>query len=183
MALIAASTHSLKDGTFVLIRNALEFDVRAVKEAVTAYVAENEGQVWEPDEFQKTDAEEFEWIRGMMTNPANILLLAEVDGQVVGNIDFHAGDRRRTAHHGEIGMGILPEWRSRGVGSILMKSLFDWIKTLPQIEKVNLRVLASNRRAIGLYKKFGFVEEGRKLRQFKYSDGAYVDEISMGKFL
>jgi RimJ/RimL family protein N-acetyltransferase len=183
MATISPSQVRLKDGTLVTLRGATEEDTAAVTKAVTAYVAENDGQVWEPGEFKKTEAEEREWIRGMIASPVEILILAEFDGQIVGNIDFHGGDRKRLAHHGEFGLGILPEWRSRGLGSALLGHMIEWVKTLPQIEKIKLRVLASNQRAIGLYKKFGFEEEGRIRREYKFSDGTYVDSISMGKFL
>jgi RimJ/RimL family protein N-acetyltransferase len=146
-------------------------------------VDENDGQIWEPGEFRQTIEDEVKWIGGMLENTREILIVAEFNGQIIGNIDFHAGNRKRTSHAGEFGMGMLPEWRSRGLGSILLGALIEWARQVPGLEKINLRVLASNQRAIGLYKKFGFLEEGRRSREFKFSDGTYVDEISMGKFL
>jgi hypothetical protein len=52
-----------------------------------------------------------------------------------------------------------------------------------EIEKINLRVLCSNERAIGIYKKFGFVEEGHCVSEIKYEDGTYVDELLMARFV
>lgn len=51
--------------------------------------------------------------------------------------------------------------------------------SVPLLEKLNLLVLASNDRAISFYKKFGFVEEGRKIREVKIRDGHYDDNILM----
>ena len=63
------------------------------------------------------------------------------------------------------------------VGSRLLAATLDdaFRKGLTRIE---LEVFAANTRAIALYRKFGFVEEGRK-RQARYLDGAYEDAILM----
>jgi ribosomal protein S18 acetylase RimI-like enzyme len=50
------------------------------------------------------------------------------------------------------------------------------------VEKVALSVYPGNERAIALYRKFGFVEEGRLVRQSKKSYG-YEDELVMARFL
>ena len=183
MASIKPRKIQLKDGTDVILRAGLESDAQAILRAVSVYVDENDGQVWEPGEFKLTVEDEVKWIAGMLENAREILIVAEHQGQIVGNIDFHAGTRNRTRHVGEFGMGMLPEWRSRGLGAALLGALIDWAKQLGDIEKINLRVLATNQRAIGLYKKFGFTEEGRRSREYKFSDETYVDDIAMGLFL
>ena len=50
------------------------------------------------------------------------------------------------------------------------------------VEKIDLEVFADNIPAIGLYKKFGFIEEGRKIKAIK-SNEEYKDIILMSKFL
>jgi RimJ/RimL family protein N-acetyltransferase len=47
------------------------------------------------------------------------------------------------------------------------------------LHRVSLRVLASNARAIGCYRKCGFVEEGRE-REAAFVNGAWQDDIVMG---
>lgn len=37
--------------------------------------------------------------------------------------------------------------------------------------------------AIALYKKMGFIEEGRKVREFKISDTEYVDDVLIYKLV
>ncbi len=44
-------------------------------------------------------------------------------------------------------------------------------------------MFAHNTRAINLYRKLGFVEEGRGLRAFKLADGAYYDDIQMVRWV
>jgi len=51
-----------------------------------------------------------------------------------------------------------------------------------RIEKIELQVYASNRPARALYRKFGFAQEGRRIRARKL-DGKYDDGILMGKLL
>jgi ribosomal protein S18 acetylase RimI-like enzyme len=48
---------------------------------------------------------------------------------------------------------------------------------------VSLGVFSTNQRAISLYKKMGFVEEGRKIKEFKMSEREYVDDIIMYKMV
>jgi len=50
------------------------------------------------------------------------------------------------------------------------------------VEKIVLSVYPHNRGAIALYRKFGFVEEGRLARQSRKSYG-YEDEILMAVWL
>jgi RimJ/RimL family protein N-acetyltransferase len=183
MAHIDSKTCHLKDGTEVILRTGVENDAPSLLLTLSTYIAENEGMVWEPDEYRKSEKEIGEWIRGMLENPREILILATLEGEIIGNIDFHAGARKRIAHVGELGMGMLPAFRSRGLGSLLLNRLMQWVERVPELEKINLNVIATNERAIGLYKKFGFQEEGRRLRELKYSHGSYADSILMAKIV
>jgi len=69
------------------------------------------------------------------------------------------------------------------VRTALVQSLIGWTKENPAIEKVTLEVFATNEVAIGLYKKSGFLEEGRRLRHVKIADEKYVDVILMSRFV
>ena len=173
----------LKDGAEVTLRCATEEDAAPLLVTVTAYIAENEGMSWAPGEYRKTLDERLDFIRRMRDNPAQILILAEMGGEIVGNIDFHVGTRLRTDATGGVGVGWLPEVRSRGLGSLLLGRLIEWARGVPQLEKINLHMISNNPRAMGLYRKFGFVEEGRRAREIKYADDSYADEILMGLLL
>jgi RimJ/RimL family protein N-acetyltransferase len=58
-----------------------------------------------------------------------------------------------------------------------------WAEQHPSIEKVSLGVFSTNERAITLYKKMGFIEEGRKIKEFKMSDDEYIDDVLMYKLV
>ena len=57
-----------------------------------------------------------------------------------------------------------------------------WARKQKDIEKVVLGVFSSNKRAYGLYKKFGFKVEGVLKRQH-ILEGRYTDELRMAIFL
>ncbi len=63
-----------------------------------------------------------------------------------------------------------------------MSNLLLWAEHNSLVEKIELRVRASNAVARQLYARFGFIEEGRFEKQIKFSDGTYLADISMAKF-
>ena len=104
--------------------------------------------------------------------------VAEADGEIVGNLHLQA------THHGFgiIGMMVSRDWRGRGVGSALMEAAIAWARE-QKLHKLTLDVFAHNESAIALYKKFGFVEEGRRVRQYRRQSGELWDSIDMGLLL
>ena len=183
MARITPTEFQLKDGTQLLIRCAEQSDAVRLLEAVITVVRDGDGMIVEPDEFNQGEEQEQSWIRAFNDNPRELLLVAEAAGQIVGNIGFHIAKRRRLSHSGEFGMSVHPNWRNRGIGSALLDSLVEWALSVPEIEKICLKVRADNDRAITLYKKHGFVEVGRAKRAAKLDEGLYVDEIAMERFV
>ena len=84
-------------------------------------------------------------------------------------------------HVATLGMAVDKAWRRRGVGVTLMAAGMRWARSAG-IEKVTLEVYPTNEAAVALYRKFGFTEEGRLMRQSLKSYG-YEDELIMSKFL
>jgi L-phenylalanine/L-methionine N-acetyltransferase len=121
-----------------------------------------------------------EWARRSWTvDRAN--LVAVSDGRVVGNLGITREAGPVSRHAASLGMAVDPEWRGRGIGAALLGEAFRWAGWAG-VEKVFLTVYPHNDRAIKLYRKFGFVEEGRLTGHSKKSYG-YEDEIVMGRWL
>lgn len=100
-----------------------------------------------------------------------------LDGsQVIGMINVQP-----TRHgYADIGMLVAREWRGRGVGSALMEAAIAWARERGDIHKLSLGVFAHNAAGIALYRKFGFVEEGRRVKHYRRQSGELWDTIEMG---
>ena len=103
------------------------------------------------------------------------------DDRVVGWCDIFAKDNPRQSHRGELGMGLVSEFRGQGLGSKLLSTTLDHAKSYG-LEKVELAVYTTNLSAISLYKKFGFEQEGL-IQKYRKLDDQYFDCLVMGKFL
>jgi RimJ/RimL family protein N-acetyltransferase len=105
-------------------------------------------------------------------------LVAAAAGEVVGLI--HVAASRHG--FGEIGMAVAREWRGRGVGSALLAAAVAWARERG-LHKLSLAVFAHNEAAIALYRRFGFVEEGRLVEHYRRANGERWDAIEMGLLL
>jgi RimJ/RimL family protein N-acetyltransferase len=108
-------------------------------------------------------------------------LVAADGGTVVGWCDVVPVPRPIFAHVGTLGMGLLPDWRGRGLGPRLMTAALEASRACG-LERVELAVFADNERAQRLYARMGFVVEGVQSRRAKI-DGRYRDEILMARQL
>lgn len=104
-------------------------------------------------------------------------LVALHDGQVVGWCDVTPPGREVMAHVGVLGMGLIPEWRGKGLGERLIRESLAAARRFGFL-RVELGVYATNTRAAALYRKVGFVEEGVRRSRIRI-DGVFLDEIMM----
>ncbi|HVM12052.1 MAG TPA: diaminopimelate decarboxylase [Actinomycetota bacterium] len=114
-------------------------------------------------------------------SPDHAELVAVADGAVVGHLGIGRTPHAGTRHVASLGMAVAAPWRGRGVGSALLGAAFDWARWAG-VEKLSLEVYPHNTVAMALYRKFGFVEEGR-LRAHSKKRGTYEDEIVMGAWV
>ena len=105
-------------------------------------------------------------------------LVAVADAELIGSIHVE----RSRSGPGEIGMLVAREWRGHGVGSALLAASIAWARE-HELHKLSLSVFPHNARGIALYRKFGFVEEGRRIKQIRRSSGELWDTIEMGLLL
>ncbi len=71
------------------------------------------------------------------------------------------------------------EYRGKGVGTFAIRTMISHAFFNLNLRRIQLGVLENNIIAINLYKKVGFIEEGRK-RKAIYKNGRYIDELVMG---
>lgn len=97
--------------------------------------------------------------------------------RVVGWCDVNRHQREGYRHSGALAMGVLPEYRGRGIGARLALAAINAARE-NGIERIELEVYASNVNAIALYRQIGFIEEGVK-RRARFIDGRYDDSVEM----
>ena len=151
------------------IRHATEADRIPLTEMWARVVEENVGLGTEPP----VDIEE----RAALWKIEGTFL-AEADGEIVGSIHV------QKSRHGyaEIGMAVARDWRGKGVGGALMDIAEAWARE-QDVHKLSLGVFAHNDRAVALYRKHGFVEEGRRVKHYRRRNGELFDSLEMGKLL
>ncbi|MCQ6268701.1 GNAT family N-acetyltransferase [Fictibacillus sp. WQ 8-8] len=164
------------------IRKATEADaeqilihIQKVLEAYPDFLASS------PEEFNTTLEEEKEWIASHEKH--GLLLVAEVEQKIIGLLNFRLSTRKKFCHQGMFGMSIQEPYTDQGIGSSLLQHLLEWAKKDERVEKVSLEVFSNNKRALHLYEKFGFIEEGRRKKNAKLRPGYYVDDIYMSQFV
>ena len=104
--------------------------------------------------------------------------VAEAAGDVVGLIFVIES----AFGFGEIGMMVAADWRGQGVGTALVAAAIDWARARG-LHKLTLSVFPQNEAAIALYRKFEFVEEGRRAKHIRRANGELWDLVEMGLLL
>ena len=100
----------------------------------------------------------------------------EHEGQVIGQCSLLRIDHfnRRC----ELGIALGRDYWGKGLGQDAVRTMVGYAFDHLNMNRVGLQVLADDRRAVGAYRKAGFVEEGR-LRQHSWVRGGFEDELVM----
>ena len=154
--------------TQFVVRPALAGDARGMAEGFAAVAEERDGIATEPP----VDIEER---AALFARSIGGSVVAVADGRIVGMLHVEASRHG----FGEFGMHVDRDWRGRGVGSALIQAAIGWARG-QGLHKLCLEVFAHNTAAIALYRKSGFVEEGRRVKQYRRASGELWDSIIMG---
>lgn len=179
MGSITSRQFTTNAGTAFHIRTALPDDAVRFMAFCQTIASEAKYLLTQPDEFPASEEEQRKWIQSHFDQPGHLALVAEASGCLIGSLSFENGQRRRNAHQGTFGMSVRENWQRMGVGTALLRCLLDWAEANPLIEKIGLAVFSDNLPAINLYRRFGFVEEGRQPRQIKMGPDAYQNLVLM----
>ncbi len=168
----------LPDGRTVVVRSAVPDDAPAWIRNFNEIAKERIYVMTES--FSRTVEEIRDQFRDSDPNSA-LWLVAEVDGRAIGGATFLRGRWTKNAHTADLGVSLLAEFRGLRIGDDLMREGIEWARRVG-VRKLKLGVFASNERAVRLYRRLGFVEEGR-LRGEVMLDGRSDDELLMALWL
>ncbi len=90
-----------------------------------------------------------------------VFIAENKNNKIVGHIDLKSLNQKYTKHRAMMGMGVHRDYRSEGLGRLLIEFMLNWVKKKTEIDYIDLWVLAQNYRAIRLYNKMGFREIGQ----------------------
>jgi L-amino acid N-acyltransferase YncA len=151
-----------------VIRPARPADARATAELMAAVAEERDGIATEPPVDIEQRVAQF-------ARSAEATVVADAGGRVVGVVHVEVS----RFGFGELGMFVAVQWRGHGVGSALLEAAIAWARGRG-LHKLCLEVFPTNAAGIALYRKFGFVEEGRLAKQYRRASGELWDAIVMG---
>ncbi|MBP6862829.1 MAG: GNAT family N-acetyltransferase [Neisseriaceae bacterium] len=107
-------------------------------------------------------------------------LVAEIDGELVGQVTLHPEAKIRRRHVASIGLAVHPAFSGRGIGRRLMTEAIMLCERWLNVQRIELIVYVNNEVAVALYQKLGFVIEGT-LKGYGFGDGAYQDVYFMAR--
>jgi RimJ/RimL family protein N-acetyltransferase len=149
MSRIDPQLHRLRSGHELVVRCPTVADAPHLCRYLEAIWADpGQFHVTGPGEVQLTPEREAAWIQAHLDAPAQLALVADIAGQIVGLLERDAPPRRRLAHTAELSISIAAGWREQGIGRLLIEASLAWARARPHLEKVRLTVIATNARAI-----------------------------------
>jgi ribosomal protein S18 acetylase RimI-like enzyme len=116
------------------------------------------------------------FVRGIL-RAKDLQFVALVGDEVVGWCDIVRGRHDALRHSGTLAIGVVPEYRGRGIGRELMERAIAAARKR-RLTRIELTVRADNRAAIALYKGMGFKTEGTHRKAVRV-DGKYFDQLAM----
>jgi len=120
------------------------------------------------------------FVRESVANDA--VQFVALDGvRVVGWADIFREWPYAISHCGSLGMGVLPDYRHRGLGEALLRACIAKAR-VKGITRIELAARADNVPAIRLYEKLGFGREAVKRNGMRF-DGVYFDTLQMSLLL
>lgn len=161
----------------MVVREATDDDWPAILPIWRAVVAAGDTYVWTGEE---TDDEARRlW---MLPPPAEVLV-AEVDGDVVGTAEHRPNRAGRGDHVANASFMVAPDAAGRGVGRALAVAVLERARAAGYRAMQFNAVVASNVRAIALWESLGFSVVGRVPGGFRHRTEGDVDLLVMHRDL
>lgn len=170
------ATQSMEqDGPRFEIRACEPFDMAAIAELMNL-PGVRYGTLMQPYVLASTLTE-----REKGTSERSVRLCATIDGDLVahGTLLVH---KPRRSHCANIALSVHDDYVDRGIGTALMQAMVECADRHLGLRRLELTVYADNARAIALYRKFDFVDEGYS-RAYAVRDGQFADVLHMARLI
>lgn len=175
-------TFVLKDSRACLIRSPREEDIQGVLDYLYQSAKETEFVLRYPEECgMYTEEGERAYFEASNKSDNQAMLVALVDGQVVGTSQIAWSRMIKLRHRASVAIAILRDYWGQGLGTKMMEEMFRIAKDNPNLIQLELDYIEGNERALALYTKMGFVPCGVKSNAIRLKDGSLLKEYSMMK--
>lgn len=165
----------------VAVRAAEPGDAAALVALATEVGGEPEGWLLS-DRAWRNIVDERRYLRAARRNRNGAVLVAEVDGEVVGRLSISRDPHPASPHVADFGLMVASAHRGRGIGTALLAAAEEWARGAG-VTKLELHVFPHNEPAIALYERVGYQREGFRRLHYRRPDGQFVDAILMAKLL
>ena len=157
--------------------------VRVARASDEAQLARLDRISWSPESGFPSVMQQAGTVFFLIDSPPQAFLVGEIDGAIVGYVRLGSPTPLPENAHvlAVLGLAVAPEARRRGVATALLAAA-ELRARARGARKLSLRAFSTNPRAIALYTRFGFEEEGRLRAEFLIG-GRYVDDVLLAKFL
>ena len=179
---------TLGDSRKVVLREANLRDLDKLLAFINGLVSEKRrdenSQLFTGFESRLTKRQEAEWLNDLVRRIRRgdtISVLAELDGEVVGNGEITRGSYMETRHHGHIGLTIRGAYRGLGIGREMVKVLLTEARR-QGLRTVHVEFLSTNKAAARVYEKAGFKRVGNVPGKV-YRKGRFLDSLIMARRL
>lgn len=159
----------------MIIRQASTADAGRVLEFLQEFRAEGLETVLQHQPLPTIEDEEA--FIGKLDGQWGVMFMAEVGGEVVGCLTAECHRHPQLQHSCEFGIGVLKQHRGKGIGAKLIAHLREWAQSM-HLRRIELSVFGGNHKAIALYDKLGFRQEGRKIGAVRIGT-RYEDSVQM----
>ena len=174
----AAKRIALPNGKTVLFRAPTPADSPAMIEYLELTAGETDFLSRRPGERHMTVEQEEGYLRSVLDSPGQVMIVCEADGILAGNCQAVRGATEKTAHRATFMIGLRKAYWHMGIGSRMFDELIALAAAMG-CTQAELRVMAGNTRAQGLYRKKGFRVVGEIPNAFRMLDGSYEGELYM----
>lgn len=174
--------HFLSTGQQLEIRSPQVSDAQACLAYFQQLTQETDFLLYTRAEAAEYDLKaEEDYIRNYLHQSNHLFLIALVDNIVIGALVLDQSRFRKQQHTATLGIGILHQYWNLGIGRRLMTFAERWVEEHPVIGMIRFEVLATNERAIQLYRNFNYTEHGRIPQGVRQPDGSWADLLVMSK--
>ena len=164
-----------------IIREADIEDAKNVIEYIKIVSDETDFLISDSSERKFTVKKEKEFLQNIQSSILEKIFLFEIENKIVGMCSIEGINKIRIKHRVDLAITVLKNYWGNKIGEKLIDYAIEYCKS-NCIKKIELTVRIDNKRALKLYKKFGFEIEG-EIKNFIYLNGNYYNCYCMGLLL